>query len=142
MPLVIRHKTEKDIVGTDLMFPLDVNQNGDLRLTGSADENIRQAIFLCIFTLLGERYLHREFGTEVPKSVFQPGGQRLANLLKRQIENSLNKHEFRITDVRVEAWPDTTEGNRIDIEVYWKDLKYRHEQNAIYPFYLESGEEL
>jgi phage baseplate assembly protein W len=142
MGLVVRPKIVADIIGTDLVFPLNYGQGGDLKLTGSADDNIRQAIFICIFTMLSERYRHREFGTTVPKSVFQQGGQTLANILKREIEESLDKHEFRITNVRVNAYPEPTEGTRIDIEVWWTDLKYRHEQNAIYPFYLESGEEL
>lgn len=140
MPLVVRPKIIKDIIGTDMMFPVTYDQNGDLRLTGSADENLRQAIFITIFTYLKERFLHRDFGTEVSRSLFKQASSRLANRLKKQIEDSLNKHEFRISDVAVNAGVHITQDNRIDIEVNFTDIKYRHEHNLIYPFKLDTGE--
>lgn len=130
-----------ELLGTDLMFPLQANNRGDLA-TISGLPNLRQAIIDIIEDHKGEVLYHEKMGVGISEKLHRPCTKATANELAFLIKEQILKYEARVKsiDITGEALPATSsdEQNTILLTVTYTDITYHHEDNFTYPLVLEA----
>src|SRR5438445_12008439 len=107
-----------NFLGVGFKFPFSVGPNGAIQLS-RYEANIEESVRIIIGTALGERQMRPEWGCRVHDFVFAPNNTATQTLVGHHIEEALDKHEFRIRTIHVEAPPDPDSAERTLV-----DLRY------------------
>jgi len=130
-----------DLLGTDLRFPLQANNRGDLALI-SGLPNLRQAIIDIIEDHKGEVLFHEKMGVGIAEKLHRPCTDQTAQALAFLIKEQILKYEARVKSIEITgvAKPATSadEQNTILLTVTYTDITYHHEDNFTYPLVLEA----
>ncbi len=127
-------------LGKGWRFPVAVNLTGSVA-SSSLEENVRQSIFVILGTAPGERVKRPKFGCKLQELVFAPCVPLTGALAEKYVTEALFKFEPRIGGVDVDALPNPTEPNRLDIRIRYVLRETNQERNLVYPFYLRDEEE-
>ena len=130
-------KTRRETLGTGWKFPIQVNARGGLSWS-SAEDKIRESIWLVLMTSRGERVMRPTFGSGASEYVFAPNEPATRAGIAQQVRDALTRWEPRIelAEVRVEA----PEENLLLINVDYRIAANNQFFNLVYPFYItESG---
>jgi phage baseplate assembly protein W len=129
-------KERRDTLGTGWKFPIQVNARGGLSWS-SAEEKVRESVWLVLKTGRGERVMRPRFGCGASEYVFAPNEPATRAGIAQQIRDALSRWEPRIelADVRVEA---PTE-NLLLIQVDYRVAANNQFYNLVYPFYITEG---
>lgn len=135
-----------NIVGRGWAFPPHLDELDRISLVDDNDE-IRQAIFIILNTVPGERVMRPEFGCNIHELIFWPANDHTAAIAERYVTDALKRWEPRISLQRVRAYPaDPETGYRLEdeglimIEIYYQ-IKDSHDvRSIVYPFYLTPPE--
>lgn len=124
-----------DIIGRGWSFPPRLGDRN--RISTVADHtNIRQAIFVIINTIPGERVMRPEFGCEIHSLVFAPANQYTAATAERFVREALTRWEPRIILEDVIVTPGKTELGELVIQIVYR-LKANYDPNSlVVPYYL------
>lgn len=128
---------ETDFLGIGVSFPLQI-EGGKLKWS-AYEESIEESIMLILSTAKGERVMRPRFGCGLSELVFAKNDMSTASLAIFYVEEALKEWEPRIELVKVDANPDTEEGNKLKIEIEYRVISTNNRYNLVYPFYLERG---
>ncbi|MGB9927641.1 MAG: GPW/gp25 family protein [Methanosarcina sp.] len=128
---------ETDFLGIGMSFPLQI-EGGKFKWS-AYEESIEESIMLILSTAKGERIMRPRFGCSLSELVFAKNDMSTASLAIFYVEEALKEWEPRIELVKVDANPDTEEGNKLKIEVEYRVISTNNRYNLVYPFYLERG---
>ncbi len=132
---------KKNFLGKGLGFPLRVTNRGELALS-EGEQSISESIRLIIGTAPGERVMRPDFGCRIHEIVFHPNNPSTASLAGYYIQEALVKWEPRIRQVKVEAYPDPTAENVLQLSIRYQIITTNNVKNMVYPFYLRREEVL
>lgn len=125
-----------NITGKRWAFPVNLGERDRVALT-EGENNIRQAIYVILNTVPGERVMRPQFGCRIHELLFAPANDQTAAVAERFVTEAINRWEPRITlnEVHVTASPG-------DIGMLYIELKYTTKQShdrrsLVYPFYLK-----
>jgi phage baseplate assembly protein W len=129
----------QEFLGIGWKFPVQLDGQREIALS-SYEEDIREAIWIILSTVPGERLMRPDFGCGIHEHVFAPNNTRTAGLVRFHVEEALNRWEPRIDlqEVKVEADPSNPAVLLISIDYQVRSTDSRF--NLVYPFYLERGE--
>jgi phage baseplate assembly protein W len=129
-------KTKRDTLGTGWRFPVQVNARGGLSWS-SADDKIRESVWLVLMTSLGERIMRPRFGCGANDYVFAPNEPATKAGIAQQVRDALSRWEPRIelAEVRVES----PQENLMLIHVDYRVAENNQFYNLVYPFYIAEG---
>ena len=127
---------EADFLGIGVSFPK--TEEGKLKWS-AYEESIGESIMLILGTAKGERLMRPKFGCGLSELVFAKNDISTATLAIFYVEEALKEWEPRIELVKVDANPDTEEGNKLKIEIEYRVISTNNRYNLVYPFYLERG---
>ena len=130
--------SEGSYLGQGLSFPVDTASGGGLAIV-SADEKVRQSIWLILATAPGERVMRPSFGCAVHDLVFMPNSETLAGLAAAKAREALERWEPRIEVLEVDAAPDPGRRNLLLIDVSYRIRESQQVASLVYPFFLEGG---
>lgn len=131
----------KNFLGTGWSFPVRIGSNGGIALS-SHESNIEECIKLVIGTAIGERVMEPHFGSHIHDYVFHPNNPNTASLVAYYAERALVKHEPRVEDIEIRAYPDRDNENTLLLDVKYKIIHDNTLRNMVYPFYLRREQDL
>lgn len=131
-----------DQFGRQISFPLSLSDRNQLAAVGG-DAAIRQAIFLIINTVPGERVMRPRFGCKIHELVFAPANAETAILAQRHVREALETWEPRIDLVDVTAEPESTLTGvgKLMITISYRIKGQADEHELVQPYYLNPESE-
>jgi hypothetical protein len=114
MPLERVSQGFKDISLSFQSNPL----NGDL--IGLKNENaIARSVKNIVFTLPGEKFFDRNFGSNITRSLFENVDDISASVIVDEIRESITNYEPRVRLIDVQAFPDY-DNNSFDVTIIYE----------------------
>jgi uncharacterized protein len=129
-------KNRRETLGTGWKFPIQVNARGGFSWS-SAEDKIRESIWLVLMTGRGERIMRPRFGSGANDYVFAPNEPATRAGIAQQVRDALSRWEPRIelAGVTVEA----PQENLLLIHVDYRVAANNQFYNLVYPFYITEG---
>lgn len=130
---------QQDFVGSGFDFPMDIDDQGGIRMVGGTD-NIDRSIRLIMGTAYGERPMRPDFGCGIHDLLFDSTSLELLGQVQAQVVASLRRWETRadILDVSATYGDDPTV---INIQVTYRIKGNYDPRNLLVPFYVIPREE-
>ncbi|MEO7143713.1 MAG: GPW/gp25 family protein [Bryobacteraceae bacterium] len=128
----------KAFLGVGWAFAPCVERDGHIALV-QYEEDIRQSIRIILGTDPGERVMRPDFGAGLSQFVFEPLDATTMNLVKTRVQESLIAWEPRIDILSVNVTADSTEHNKLLIEMVYRVRVTNSQFNLVYPFFLQEG---
>ena len=130
---------KQDFVGSGFAFPMDIDDQGGIRMVGGTD-NIDRSIRLIMGTAYGERPMRPDFGCGIHDLLFDSTSLELLGQVQAQVVASLRRWETRadILDVSATYGDDPTV---INIQVTYRIKGNYDPRNLLVPFYVIPREE-
>ena len=125
-------------LGVGWAFPPQLEADGSVA-EAIYEEDIRQAIRIIIFTNRGERLMRPDFGAGLNEFVFEPINTATMALVENRVREALIAWEARIDVLGVKVTADTSERNKLLIEMTYRVRATNTRHNLVYPFYLQEG---
>lgn len=132
---------KRDHLGKGLRFPVSVNLNGGVS-SSQLEENVRQSLFIILGTAPGERINRPDFGCRIHDLMFAPNNDITAARAEVYCEEAIFKYEPRVEKVTCTAAPNADEPNRLDIRIEYVIAGKNDKRNLVYPFYLQTDEDV
>ena len=98
---------------------LRLRAGGGLGLVEMGD-SVRQAIFLLLTTVPGERLMRPDYGCDLHLLVFSPNDETTAGLAIHYVRRALEQFEPRADVVRVDAAANPDDPGRLDVTVDYR----------------------
>ena len=130
---------KKNFLGKGIAFPLRVTNRGNLALS-TEERSIDESMRIIIGTAPGERVMRPDFGCRVHELIFHPNNHNTASQASYYVEEALIKWEPRIRDIKVDAYPDPSADNVLQLSISYRVISTNHVGNMVYPFYLRKEE--
>jgi hypothetical protein len=128
-------KQRTSITGRGWAFPFFLTDRNQIALVED-DEDIRQAIYIILFTAPGERVMRPDFGCAIHDMVFSPANDETAAVIERMVTEALTRWEPRVNLRQVIASPGRGNDGEILIDIEY-EIKATHDiHSMVYPFYL------
>ena len=126
---------DKRFLGTGMKFPPQIDAGTGRFTLSSAQQSVKESVYLILMTNRGERWMQPEFGGDLLSYTFMDTSLTMLSIMSSQIRNLLLTQEPRISDVNVDITPDNNSGCLIiNIEYALSDSNTR--DNLVFPFYL------
>ena len=83
-------------------------------------ESVRQAIFLLLTTIPGERVMRPDYGCDLHHLVFSPNDETTAGLAIHYVRRALDLFEPRVEVVRIDAQASPDDPGRLDVALEYR----------------------
>jgi phage baseplate assembly protein W len=127
-----------DFLGKGWKFPFNINHLGKVDIS-SYEEDIKEAIFIILGTVPGERIMRPDFGCGIHEYVFSTMDTLSLRLIENAVIEALNRWEPRIDLVEVKVITDPSSEGKLLITLDYKVRTTNTSFNLVYPFYLKEG---
>jgi len=131
-------QTVRKFLGTGLSFPVRVSPSGNLTYS-SGEESVREAIWILLGTVKGERQMLPTFGCGIQDLVFAPNNQTTWGNVQHLVKDALTQWEARIDVLDVTVTAAGNEPNTLLIRVDYRIRSNNAFGNLVYPFYITEG---
>jgi phage baseplate assembly protein W len=101
--------------GTGLLL----RTRGDVAMV-EMGESVRQAIYLLLTTIPGERVMRPDYGCDLHQLVFSPNDETTAGLAIHYVRRALDLFEPRAEVVRVDAAANADDPGRLDVTLDYR----------------------
>jgi|SRR6266481_2114270 len=126
-------------LGKGWAFPPAFDREEQTVAMVTAEEDIRESLYILLSTIPGERVMLPEYGCLLHEHVFDLMGETLFTHLKGLIEHAILYFEPRITIENITiAGEDGREG-QLTILLEYKIIQTNARNNMVIPFYLKEG---
>jgi phage baseplate assembly protein W len=125
-----------EFLGTGWAFPIRVDEQGAI-VPVTAEDAVRQAIWLVLSTAAGERVMRPTAGAGLADLVFAPNSPATQGMVVSAVRDALVEQEPRIDVLDVTATPDPGDGTRLNIEIDYAVRATNSRFNLVHPFYLQ-----
>ncbi|MEG1774183.1 MAG: GPW/gp25 family protein [Oscillospiraceae bacterium] len=129
----------RDFLGRGFSFPPSVDSATGRFETVSADEDIRQSIYLIITTRKNERAMLPEFGCSIYDFVFELPDASAASLVRTAIIDALIRWEPRIINIAVSIDDRAMQEGKLILSISYTVRATNNPNNLVFPFYLYEG---
>ena len=102
-------------IGVSIPF----NAGGVFRSTYSTKDQIKSNLINLLLTLRGERIENPEFGTNLPRLIFEQLDEQLYPVIQDEIFSSVSRFVPEVTLLNIVLTPDA-DGNTISIEIDYR----------------------
>jgi hypothetical protein len=103
------------------------------------EASVRQAIFLLLSTMPGERVMRPDYGCDLHRLVFSPNDDTTAGLAIHYVRRAITQWEPRIDVLRLDATRHVAAAECLDITLEYRVRATRRADRLIFPLNL-SGE--
>ena len=133
--------SKKNFLGRGWSFPVQIGSSGGIGMS-SFENNIEQSIQVILGTAVGERVMDTSFGSYIHDYVFHPNNPNTASAVSFYAQQALKKHEPRIQNVQIRAYPDPNNENSLMLDIKYQVVHDNAMRNMVYPFYLRREQDL
>ncbi|MBD2184299.1 GPW/gp25 family protein [Aerosakkonema funiforme] len=125
-----------DFLGVGWTSPVKLDGKNQVEMA-RYEECVRQSIWTILSTAYGERLMRPDFGCGIHDLVFANNSAGTIGVAIASVEQSLIQWEPRIDLLDVDAYPDSSQPNRLLIQINYRVRTTNNRFNLVYPFYLE-----
>jgi len=125
-------------LGRAVRFPFRPGADGGFA-TVDGEDAVAQSMELILSTALGERVMRFEFGSELPRMIFQPITSALLVQIQETARVALRDGEPRIRVREVRALADDTVDSKVNVTITYDISQTNSRRNLVFPFYLQGG---
>ncbi len=129
----------KEFLGRGFSFPPTLDENTGRFTTVSAEDDIRQSIYIILMTKRKERAMMPDFGCNIHNYIFGLPDGATMTLLKNEIVSALTKWEPRIIDVEVVVNLSQRDTGKIIFDIIYTVRATNNPNNLVFPYYLYEG---
>lgn len=135
--------TQKNsFLGRGWSFPPQFGENTQGLRLSEDDEDIREALFILLSTLPGERLMNPDYGCDLHGQVFQTITNSSKTIIRDLISTAIIQHEPRVIIQSIDIDDSDQMNGRIDISISYEVKGINSRRNMVYPFYLVEGTEI
>jgi phage baseplate assembly protein W len=132
---------DKSFLGTGWGFPPEFTKRGAVR-TVSAEEDIRESLYILLFTNPGERVMQPTYGCGLKAQVFEEINEAAITVMVDLIKRAILFFEPRVVVENIHVDSDNREDIlnglvKINISYFVRATNNRH--NIVFPFYFTEG---
>lgn len=114
---------------------LGVSAGGSIAMVEDED-SVRQAIFLLLATVPGERVMRPEYGCDLHRLVFSPNDDTTAGLAQHYVGRALERWEPRIQIMHLDAVRNEADPSQLDIHLEYRVRATRRTERLLFPMSL------
>lgn len=129
-------------LGTGWSFPpqfLDAHQG--IRMSKD-DDDIREALYILLSTLPGERLMNPDYGCDLHSQVFNGISNSTKTKIEDLITTAILYFEPRVTLVDITIDDSDQINGKLDVYLTYEVNGINSRKNMVYPFYLAEGTDL
>jgi uncharacterized protein len=128
-----------DIDATDEFAGLQLSSRGGIDMVEDR-HSVRQAIFLLISTIPGERVMRPDYGCLIHRLIFSPNDDTTAGLAIFYVRRAIEQWEPRVELLRVDAGRNPDAPERLDVTLQYRVRATQRTEEARISFNLAGGE--
>ncbi|HST05762.1 MAG TPA: GPW/gp25 family protein [Chloroflexia bacterium] len=128
-----------DIDATDEFAGLQLSPRGGIAMVED-HHSVRQAIFLLISTIPGERVMRPDYGCLIYRLIFSPNDDTTAGLAIFYVRRAIEQWEPRVELLRVDAGRNPDAPERLDVILQYRVRATQRTEEARISFNLAGGE--
>ncbi|MEG0338450.1 MAG: GPW/gp25 family protein [Oscillospiraceae bacterium] len=129
----------RDFLGRGFSFPPTVDLATGRFKTVSADEDIKQSIYIIITTHKNERMMLPDFGCNINDFVFELPDAETIGMIRSEITDALIQWEPRIVDIDVDLDYDDINNGKLIFDIKYTVRDTNNPNNLVFPYYLYEG---
>ncbi len=132
---------DKSFLGTGWGFPPEFNKYGSVRKV-SAEEDIRESLFILLSTDPGERVMQPTYGCGLRTQIFEEINETAVTVIVDLIKRGILFFEPRILVENIRVDSDSSEdilNGLIKINITYIVRATNNRHNIVYPFYFTEG---
>jgi len=119
-------------------FPIGVDSKTGKIKTNDLKCDIKLSIIIILKTMLGERRIHTDYGSNLIRFMFEPVSYDLIKNIRDEVLRAVTRWEPRIFSVDVDVLNDINNENRIVININYVIFQLRMVDSVNYSFELYS----
>ena len=125
-------------LGIGWTFPIQPDDEGRISMS-EYEKDIKEAVWIILSTVKGERVMRPEFGCGIHDFVFSVMNTATTTLISNSVKEALTIFEPRIQVTRVEVSTERMAEGKLMIDVEYRVRTTNNRFNLVYPFYLSEG---
>jgi phage baseplate assembly protein W len=129
----------RDFLGTGWSHPVQTDQQGNIDMA-EGEANIEASVRIILNTAKGERVMRPEFGCDIHDQVFSSLSPSTLNRIEESVRRALVRWEPRIDVESVDATPDSSNPNKVNVDIEYWVQSTNSRSNMVYPFYTQEGQ--
>ena len=128
-------------LGTGWSFPPEFSIRAGVRMV-SAEEDIRQSLYIVLATAPGERVMRPGFGAGIKQQVFESIDETTITILKDVISRAILFYEPRVELIAINADTTLAMEGRLDFSIDYLIISTNTRHNIVYPYYCLEGSDV
>lgn len=132
-------ENNKTFLGTGWSFPPTFSrETGQVQMV-SAEEDIMQSMQILFTTILGERIMLHDYGSEMSRYLFEEIDHGLINNIKNTVSNAIIMHEPRVDPDEVDVRESPDQPGLLLISIHYTVRTTNTRYNMVFPFYINEA---
>lgn len=130
---------DPSFLGKGWKFPVKVDPATGRIALSTAEEDIRESIWIILSTAPGERVMRPDFGCGIHDLVFDTMSAATLGLFENHVREALINFEPRIEVMELDISTAEADRGQLLIKLGFRVRETNHEFNMVYPFFLNEG---
>lgn len=126
-------------IGTGWKFPPVFSKTSYSVEMVSGYEDIRESLYILLFTIPGERIMLPEYGSGLNDLLYENLSNTFLNRMRERIRLAILYYEPRITVDDLAVTHDKNTEGKVWVEITYTVSASNERANVVYPFYLREG---
>ena len=128
---------DKKFLGSGMKFPPQINEATGRFMTSSAEQSVKESIYLILMTQRTERFARPGYGSNLMSYTFMDTNITELNMMKRDLTEQILTQEPRVGDVEITTDTQTKDGCLI-VNIDYVVSETNQRDNLAFPFYLNA----
>ncbi|HLB71692.1 MAG: GPW/gp25 family protein [Candidatus Methanoperedens sp.] len=128
----------KNFLGVGWKYPVGVSYDKKIAMS-EYEEDIKEAIWIILGTVKGERVMRPDFGCGIHDLVFAPINTTTISMVENTVREGLTLWEPRIELIKVEVSDKESSEGKLLVSIDYRVRVTNNRFNLVYPFYLKEG---
>jgi len=127
---------DREFLGRGWGFPLALDNKAGGFVMRTAQDDIKESIYIILSTTKGERLMRPDFGCSIHNLVFSIINTTTITLIEQSVNEALTLWEPRILVENIKVKYESSPGNKCLIDINYLIRSTNDRRNLVYPFYL------
>ena len=127
----------KQFLGSGMKFPPQINEATGRFMVSSAEQSVKESIYLILMTQRTERFARPEYGSNLMSYTFMDTNITALNMMRRDLTEQILTQEPRVSDVEITTDAQTKDGCLI-VNIDYVVSATNQRDNLVFPFYLNA----